>query len=77
MPVEVGIDERNVERGKNQRREAKSEEKDYTYTMGRGRKELTRQKPSRYDSYFSHSQSKNYNKAFKVDYLFGSCDLPS
>jgi len=29
MPVEVGIDERNVERGKNQRREAKSEEKDY------------------------------------------------
>jgi hypothetical protein len=29
MPVEVGIDERNAERGKNQRREAKSEEKDY------------------------------------------------
>jgi F-type H+-transporting ATPase subunit c len=44
MPFEVGIDERNAKRGKNQRREAKYEEKDDTM----GRKELTRQKPSRY-----------------------------
>jgi hypothetical protein len=37
MPVEVGIDERNAERGKNKRREAKSEEKDpIPYTMGGG-----------------------------------------